>query len=128
MERIPDAPRGLTWGRIALATLFGLAAGSEWYQVAEAFRGQHPDPGGLIVIHALSGTLAALAVVGLVRQRRWAGMAMGCWGAGIGTMLWQLGPMIGEPRDAWTAMRVTGASVLVLALLAAWAVRPKRAG
>src|SRR5512139_3275065 len=127
MEQIPATPRGMTWGRIALATLFGLAAGSEYYQVAEAFRGEHPDPGGLLAVHALSGTMAALAAVGLVRQRRWAGLAMGCWGAGVGTMLWQLGPIIGVPREAGTEMRVTGAAVVVLALLAAWAVRPRGA-
>jgi hypothetical protein len=114
----------MTWGRMALAAVFGLAAGSEWYQVLEAFGGGHPDPRALVTIHAISGSAAALAVSGLLRGRRWAGLAIACWGTGVAVMLWQLGPMIGEPPEAWPGMRGAGAGILTLTLLAAWAVRP----
>jgi hypothetical protein len=111
--------------RIALRLLSGLFAlftVAELLQLAQAARGEHPDPPGILLVHALSGILAVLAAVGLWRGRGWAPVAVLSWGVVMATMLMVLGPALDEPRESWRALQVAAAVVAVFSVGACWYV------
>jgi hypothetical protein len=100
-----------------LSGLFVLFASADLVQLGQAARGEHPDPLGLLVIHALTGLLAGFAAVGLWRARPWASVVVLSWGMVTGAMLMILGPVLDEPREAWWGFWV--AALLVVGFASA---------
>jgi hypothetical protein len=106
-----------------LSGLFALFAAAELIQLIQAARGEHPDPPALLLTHALSGLLAALAAVGLWQARYWSAMAVLGWGVVMAAMLMVMGPVLGEPRETWRGLWLAAAVVAVFAAGASWYVR-----
>jgi hypothetical protein len=106
-----------------LSGLFALFAAAELIQLIQAARGEHPDPPALLLTHALSGLLAALAAVGLWQARYWGAMAVLGWGVVMAAMLMVMGPVLDEPRETWRGLWLAAAVVTVFAAGASWYVR-----
>jgi hypothetical protein len=104
-----------TAGLRLLSGLFALFAAAELIQLIQAARGEHPDPPGLLLTHAVTGLLATLAAVGLWQARSWAPVAVLGWGAVMAGMLMVLGPVLEEPRETWRGLWVAAAMVAVFA-------------
>lgn len=66
-------------GLVILSGLFALFATADLIQLVQAARGEHPDPPGLLLTHALTGLLAGLATVGLWQARAWAPIVVLGW-------------------------------------------------
>lgn len=101
---------------LVLSGLFLLLAAADIVQLVEIARGEHPDPPGLIVLHAITGILAGITAMGIWRARRWAVVAALCWGLLTSGMLVALGPLLNTPSEDCDGLWVAAAFVLVLTL------------
>jgi hypothetical protein len=106
-----------------LCGLFALFAAADLIQLLQAARGEHPDPPGLLLTHALTGLLAGLAALGLWEARSWAAVAVMGWGAVMAAMLMILGPVLAEPRETWRGLWLAAAVVAAFAAGVGWYVR-----
>jgi peptidoglycan/LPS O-acetylase OafA/YrhL len=111
-----------------LAGVFLLLAALDAVQLVEVARGNHPDPPALVLTHALTGVLAAGAAVAIWRLERWSPWVVLAWGLVTATMLAALGPAIGEPREAWAALRLAAVVTAAATALAAAYLRWRLAG
>jgi hypothetical protein len=106
-----------------LSGLFALFAAAELIQLLQAALGQHPDPPGLLLTHAVTGLLAGLATFGLWQARSWAPVAVLGWGFVMAAMLVVLGPVLDEPRDTWRGYWIAALVITVFAAGAGWYAR-----
>lgn len=111
-----------TGGLRLLGGFFALFAAADVIQLSQAARGEHPDPVGLLLTHALTGLLAGFAAVGLWRARKWALLVVLGWGVATAAMLMILGPVLDEPREAWRGLRMAALLVAVFAAAVGWYV------
>jgi hypothetical protein len=106
-------------GSILLGALFALLCAADAWQLGQAARGRHPDPPSLLVTHGITGVLAGLAALGIVRDRRWATIAVLGWGAVTAGMLVALGPALNTPPEErpqlWVGAAVVGAFTCAIA-------------
>lgn len=110
-------------GTIALEALFALLSLADVWQLADAARGRHPDPPGLLVMHGVTAVLAGAAAIGCWRARRWAAFAALGWGVATAAMLLALGPVLDTPPTERRQLWVSAAVVVVAAGAAAWYLR-----
>jgi hypothetical protein len=106
-----------------LSGLYALFAVADLIQLIQAARGEHPDPPGLLLTHALTGLLATLAAGGLWQARPWASVAVLGWGAAMAAMLMVLGPVLDEPRETWRGLWLAAAVIAVFTAGASWYVQ-----
>jgi hypothetical protein len=111
-----------------LSALFALFAAADLIQLIQATRGEHPDPPGLLLTHAVTGLLAGCATVGLWRGRRWTTVIVLGWGAVTAAMLVALGPVLDEPRETWPGLWLAAAMVAAFSAAAGWYARRRTLG
>ena len=110
-------------GTVFIGGLFALLSLADVWQLAEAARGRHPDPTSLLVVHGVTGALAAATAIGSWRARRWAALAALGWGAATAAMLVALGPVLDTPPAERPQLWASAATVMVAAGVAAWCLR-----
>jgi hypothetical protein len=113
---------GALWLARILSVLFALLAAADVIQLIQAALGEHPDPFVLLLVHALTGVLAAVAAVGLWLGRSWAPAVVLGWGGVMAAMLVAMGPLLDEPRETWPGLWLAAAIVAVFAAGASWSV------
>jgi len=111
-----------------LSGLFALFAAADLIQLIQAALGEHPDPPGLLLTHAVTGLLAGFAAVGLWRARPWTTVVVLGWGAVTAAMLVALGPVLDEPRETWPGLWLAAAVVAVFSAGAGWYARRRTRG
>jgi len=110
-------------GTVLLGGIFALLSLADAWQLAEAARGRHPDPASLLVMHGVTGALAAAAAIGSWRARQWAAFAALGWGVATAAMLVALGPVLATPPAERPQLWASAATVVVAAGVAAWYLR-----
>jgi hypothetical protein len=113
-------------GNALTSTLFALFALADLWQLFQAARGAHPDPPSLLITHGITGSLAAIAVLGIWQSRRWALPVVIAWGFLTSGMFVAMGPVLGMPADERPQLAIVAGVVAVFTAAVAWYLQRRR--